>query len=324
MKQYKIVYTDNIYGNNTVEESYYSGERYHYVVAEKHDEASLIEACRDADAVMVSFAEITRPVIEAMENCKVIIRCGMGVNNVDIAAATEKKIPVANVQKYCLEEVSDHALALALMLQRRIGYMDRCVRSGIWDASRARPIHRLRGQTFGLYGLGAIANTLAQKAKALNFRVAAYDPYLPAEVFEKLGVERIEREEELFSQADILSIHIPLLPSTAKIITLEKLKKMKPSAILINTARGGLIDEEGLVTALRDGIIAGAGLDVLTEEYPSADHPLFALDNTIITPHYAYYSEESDIDLRSIACQQVIEALETGFPRYCLNRKEIE
>jgi D-3-phosphoglycerate dehydrogenase len=273
---------------------------------------------------MVSFAELTRPVIEGMEQCRVVVRCGMGVNNVDIAAASKKNIPVANVRQYCLEEVSDHAITLALCLLRKVAYMDRLVRSGCWEASRARPIRRIRGQVFALYGLGSIAGYVARKAAALGFRVVAYDPFLPESVFAELQVRRIDTEEALFRCADVLSLHLPLTPDTAKIVTLDKLRGMKPSAVLINTARGGLVDEAGLVFALQSGVLAGAGLDVLADEYPSMDNPLFQMENTLVTPHYAYYSEDSDVDLRNLACDQVIGALKTGLPRFCVNKKDLD
>ena len=323
MSKYKVVYTDNIYRDNELERERFAQAGYDFSLASGHDEATLIRECADADAVMVSFAEITANVIAAMNKCKVIIRCGMGVNNVDIPAATAKGIMVANVQKYCLEEVSDHAMALMLTLVRKTAYMSNLLRNGQWDPAKARPIPRISELTLALYGLGGISSRVAAKAKAFGMRVVAYDPFLPAEYFQKMGVERMTSEDELLEAADVFSIHLPLMASTANIITYEKLKKLKPSAIFLNLARGGLVEEEGLIRALREGIISGAGLDVLADEYPSMDNPLLHMDNVIVTPHIAYYSEGSDRDLRNLSIDQIIETMEQGAPRFLLNGKEL-
>lgn len=323
MGKYKVVYTDNIYRDNALERERFAQAGYDFCVASAHDEGTLIRECADADAVMVSFAEINANVIGAMKKCKVIIRCGMGVNNVDIPAATAKGIMVANVQKYCLEEVSDHAMALMLTLVRKTAYMSNLLRNGQWDPAKARPIPRIGELTLALYGLGGISSRVAAKAKAFGMRVVAYDPFLPEAYFQKMGVERMASEDALLEVADVFSIHLPLMASTANIITYEKLKKLKPSAIFLNLARGGLVEEEGLIRALREGVISGAGLDVLADEYPAMDNPLLHMDNVIVTPHIAYYSEGSDRDLRNLSIDQIIETMEQGAPRFLLNGKEL-
>lgn len=323
MGKYKVVYTDNIYKDNEIEYKRFGAAGYDFHVAKGHDEATLIEECRDADAVMISFVEMTENIINTLDKCKVIVRCGMGFNNVDIPAATKKGIMVANVQKYCLEEVSDHAIALMLTLVRKTAYMGKLLREGVWAPAKARPIPRLGEMTFGLYGLGGISSRVAAKAKAFGMEVVAFDPFLPETYFEKMGVRRIEKEENLFRTADVLSVHLPLNDATAKIISYDKMKLMKPTAVLINTARGGLVDEAGLIRALQEGTIGGAGLDVLADEFPDMSNPLFQMDNVIVTPHIAYYSEGSDVDLRNYACNQVIQALERGEPEFILNKKEL-
>lgn len=323
MGKFKVVYTDNIYKDNEIEIRRFAQAGYDFKVASARDEDTLIRECQDADAVMVSYVEMTERIINALERCKIIVRCGMGVNNVDIPAATRRGIMVANVDKYCLDEVSDHAIALMLDLLRKITYMSNRIRQGIWNPAEARPIPRLNTLTLGLYGLGAISSYVARKSAAFGFHIAAYDPFLPSDYFQQMGVQRITDEAELFKISDILSVHLPLTESTAKIITYEKFKLMKPSAIFINVARGGLVDEEGLIRALREGVIGGAGLDVLTDEYPSMDNPLFQMDNVLKSPHIAYYSEGSDVDLRNIAIDQVIGGLEQGEPKFFVNRKEL-
>jgi len=323
MGRFRVLYTDNVYKDNEIEFARFKEAGYDFIIASVHDTETLKRECRDADAVMVSFADMNADVIGALEKCKIIVRCGIGVNNVNIPAATARGIMVANVQRYCLGEVSDHTLALTLTLLRKTAFMDSLIKSGVWDAKKARPIPRLRGMTFALYGLGAISGCVADKAKSFGFHVVAYDPFLPHAYFEQKGVRHIETEEELFRCADILSVHVPLSAATAGIISYDKLRLMKPTALFINTARGGLVDEVGLVRALKEGVILGAGLDVLADEYPSMDNPLFKMDNVVVTPHIAYYSEDSDVDLRNYACDQVIKALENGAPEFFVNKKEL-
>lgn len=323
MGKFKVVYTDNIYKDNEIEYRRFAEAGYDFSVASSHDKETLKKECADADAVMLSFIEMDEELINSLQKCKVIVRCGMGFNNVDIPAATKRGIMVANVQKYCLDEVSDHAVALMLTLIRKTAYLSRLLREGIWDPAKARPIPRLKDLTLCLYGLGGISSRFATKAKAFGMHVAAYDPFLPAEYFEQMGVERIAEEDELFRRADVLSVHLPLNKSTAKIINAEKLALMKPTAIFLNLARGGLVDEEALIKALQDGKLGGAGLDVLADEFPSMDNPLFQMDNVIVSPHIAYYSEGSDVDLRNYAINQVIGALENGAPEFFLNKKEL-
>lgn len=323
MGKFKVVYTDNIYKDNEIEYRRFAEAGYDFSVASSHDKETLKKECADADAVMLSFIEMDEELINSLQKCKVIVRCGMGFNNVDIPTATKRGIMVANVQKYCLDEVSDHAVALMLTLIRKTAYLSRLLREGIWDPAKARPIPRLKDLTLCLYGLGGISSRFATKAKAFGMHVAAYDPFLPAEYFEQMGVERIAEEDELFRRADVLSVHLPLNKSTAKIINAEKLAMMKPTAIFLNLARGGLVDEEALIKALQDGKLGGAGLDVLADEFPSMDNPLFQMDNVIVSPHIAYYSEGSDVDLRNYAINQVIGALENGAPEFFLNKKEL-
>ena len=323
MGKFKVVYTDNIYKDNEIEYRRFAEAGYDFSVASSHDKETLKKECADADAVMLSFIEMDEELINSLQKCKVIVRCGMGFNNVDIPAATKRGIMVANVQKYCLDEVSDHAVALMLTLIRKTAYLSRLLREGIWDPAKARPIPRLKDLTLCLYGLGGISSRFATKAKAFGMHVAAYDPFLPAEYFEQMGVERITEEDELFRRADVLSVHLPLNKSTAKIINADKLALMKPTALFLNLARGGLVDEEALIKALQDGKLGGAGLDVLADEFPSMDNPLFQMDNVIVSPHIAYYSEGSDVDLRNYAINQVIGALENGAPEFFLNKKEL-
>lgn len=320
----KIVYTDNVFGDSQIEEVRYREAGFTYVEATSTDEGTLIRECADADAVVCCYAKITAGLIQSLpDRCKVIVKAGMGVNNIDIPAATSRGIMVANVQKYCLDEVSDHAIALILSLVRKTAYMDRLCRKGEWNPVACRPIFRIRDMMFCLYGFGNIARFMARKCKAIGFQVAAYDPFLPDEIFTAEGVERIQEEKELFQRADVLAVQLNLTQETEGIISYEKLCLMKPSAIFINTGRGGLVDESGLIRALQDGTIGGAGLDVLADEQPDMSSPLFQMENVCVTPHIAYYSTGSDVDLRNGTCDQVINALTCGMPEFILNRKEL-
>ncbi len=324
MKKVKVIYTDNLFKDSSYEKKRYGEFGYEYLETSGIDEETLKRELKDADAVATSYAEITRDVLNAMDHCKVVLRLGMGVNNIDIPAATERGIMVANVQKYCLDEVSDHALALTLSLVRKTAYMDRQVRAGKWGGANAcRPIFRIKDLQFCLYGFGNIARYMARKFKAIGFKIAAYDPFLPDSVFEEAGVERIVNEKELFERADVLAVQLNLTNETRGIISYEKFCWMKPSAIFINTARGGLVDEPGMIRALQEGTIGGAGLDVLADEHPDMTSPLFQMENVCITPHIAYYSEGSDVDLQHIACEQIIGALENGAPEFFINKKEL-
>lgn len=318
----KVVYTDNVFGDAAIEESRYQAAGLTYAEASGTDAATLIRQCADADAVVCCYAKITPEVIQALR-AKVIVKAGMGVNNIDIPTASARGIMVANVQKYCLDEVSDHALALALTLIRKTAYMDRLCRRGVWNPVACRPIPRIRDMTLCLYGFGNIARFIARKGRAIGFQTAAYDPFLPNEVFAAEGVERISEERSLFQRADVLAVQLNLTPETEGIISYGKLSWMKPSAILINTGRGGLVEEPGLIRALQEGVIGGAGLDVLADETPDMASPLFRMENVCITPHIAYYSAGSDVDLRNRTCDQVLDALTKGAPEFLLNRREL-
>jgi len=324
MGKFKVVQTDFAFGNTTIEDECYKKAGYDYVVIKSGNIDEIKEAVKDADAVTCSYTEMNADMMDAFTKCKVIVRAGIGVNNVDIPEATKRGIMVANVLHYCKDEVSDHAIALAMGMIRKTCYMDRRVRNGLWEgAAPARPIPRINTLWFCTYGFGNIARKMAPKIKAIGFKVAAYDPYVDDSVFEEYGVERIKDESEVLKRADVLSIMCCLNDETRGIINKEKFALMKPSAILINTARGGIINEPDLIEALQTGVIGGAGLDVVVDETPDMNSPLFKLENTIFTPHIAYYSVASDIDLRYGVCRQVVDALEKGEPEFFVNKTEM-
>jgi D-3-phosphoglycerate dehydrogenase / 2-oxoglutarate reductase len=281
-------------------------------------EEEIIALAQDADAVLNCYAKMTSQVIENLKRCKIIARYGIGVDNVDLAAATKAKILVTNVPDYCIDEVSDHALALLLALTRRITVADEAVKAGGWDVVAHAGIRRLRGQTLGLLGFGKIAKALASKVQPLGMKALVYDPYLEPALIAQHGGEAANLDR-LLAEADAISIHVPLSPETRNLIGQRELARMKPTAFLINTSRGGIVDEQALAVALKEGRLAGSALDVLSVEPPPADHPLRQAPNMILTPHLAFYSRESVIELQTKAAEEVARALKGEPPRSPVN-----
>lgn len=284
----------------------------------------LIPVVADADAVIVQWATINRQVIEAMTRCKVISRYGIGVDMVDLQAAGEHGIPVANVPDFCMEEVSDSTLSLLLDLNRHTMIFDRHVRSGGWGS---RPIpggppSRLRGQTLGIVGLGNIGRVVARKAGCLGLRLLGYDPYLKPEQAAELGVELVALDD-LLRRSDYVTLHCPLIAETRGLIGAAQLALMKPTAYLINMARGPVVVQSALYEALVSHRIAGAGLDVLEQEPPDPNDPLLQLENVIVTPHASSWSIEATAQLRRDTAQNVADMLSGKLPRSIVNRKAL-
>ena len=276
----------------------------------------------DADAVITVFEPFTRGVIERLGKCRVITNIGVGYQNIDVEAATEHGVCVANNPEYCLEEVSDHAMALLLSLARKVRILDTTVRAGkteYTEVAEARgQVFRLRGQTVGLVGLGKIPRTLVPKARGFGFRIIAYDPYVPSEVAKEIEVELVDFDR-LLEESDYISIHAALTSQNRGIFGLEQFRKMKPTAYLINTARGALVDSDALYTALSEGLIAGAGLDVTEPEPINPDNPLLKLENIIFTGHSGYFSETSVILQRKWPIDEIARVLSGKWPRALLN-----
>ena len=292
-------------------------------------EEELVSACSEADAVIALGIRITpgyifsRKVIENLNKCRVVALTGIGYDNVDIAAATEKGICVANNPYYCLEEVSDHTMALILACARKFYQVLPDINNGKWSTqtdylSALKPLHRLSRQTLGLIGFGNIARALVPKARAFGLRIIAYAPHVPGVLFETFKVESVELDQ-LLEESDFVSLHTALTPETKHMMGLPQFKKMKRTAYFINTARGELVDERALYTALSEGLIAGAGLDVLESEPPDQDNPLLKLSNVLITGHFAYYSEESREELFRWPWEEVARVLRGEWPEGLIN-----
>src|SRR6187401_3486330 len=234
---------------------------------------AIMKIAAGADALLVTYAKITAEMIGQMSRCRIISRFGIGVDNVDIDAATAAGIVVTKVPDYCIDEVSDHAMALLLAVVRKIPFISAKVHAGEWKMPDVVPIGRLRGSTLGLMGFGRIPQLVVPKAQSFGMKVTAYDPFVPKDVFQKLGVEQVDFET-LLKTSDYISIHSPLVPETKGIFNADAFKKMKKTAYVVNTARGPIIDEAALAAALDAGEIAGAALDVMTQEPPGSS-PLF-------------------------------------------------
>ncbi len=271
-------------------------------------EEQVIEATKNADAVLVQFAPMNRAVIAQLSRCKVIVRYGVGIDNVDLEAARVRAIIVCNVPNYCIDEVADHSFALAMTLTRQILAIDSQVKQSVWSNTPPRPMLASRQMTFVTIGFGRIARALLERARACKFNVATCDPYLAANIDLPKGVRNLSMEEAL-ATADILSLHLPLTQATHHLINADTLASLKPTSFLINTARGGLVDGIALADALNGGRLAGAGLDVFEQEPLAADHPLRNCANVLLTSHVAWYSEISGTELQKMAAEEAVRAL---------------
>lgn len=288
-------------------------------------EADIIQYAWDADAILVGATELyTARALQALKKCRILSRMGVGYDNIDIEAATENGIAVAYVPEASVSEVSDHAMALLLTLARRILPLSRIGKTSSWSqvspelTAIRRGMQRLSGQTLGLVGTGRIGAALVPKAKAFGLRVITYDPYIRPEAARQMGIELVDFQP-LLKEADFISLHAPLTSETKHLFSLEQFRAMKSTAYLINTARGALINREDLVTALREGLIAGAALDVTDPEPLPPESPLLTMENVILTPHSAFYSEASAEETRQRGVESVILALRGIWPASLVN-----
>lgn len=309
-----VVVTDSVFPNLEPAERVLSQLGAELRLATKPTPDAIVQVARAADALLVTYAKVTAEMIREMPRCRIISRFGIGVDNVDIAAATQAGVVVTRVPDYCTDEVSDHTLALLLALARKIPFANARVHAGEWAMPSVVPLRRLRGTVLGLAGFGRIPQAVAPKAQAFGLAVIAHDPYVDRAVMARAGVECVGFDE-LLTRSDYLSIHAPLSPETERLFGAEAFRRMKPTAFLINTARGPLVDTDALVAALANGHLAGAALDVLPQEPPPAASALFSHSNVILTPHVAFYSEESLVELQTKATEEVVRVLSGDVPR---------
>ncbi len=318
MKQhpYQVVITDCDHGSIEEEKEELGRIGAELVLAQVREEEEVIHTCKDADGLINQYAFLTRRVLEQLPNCKVIARYGVGVDSVDLKAATDLGIIVANVPDYCIEEVACHAVALILTLVRKTAFFDRKVKSNQWDFRQGIPIGRLRGKTLGLIGSGKIGLEAAKMVSPFDVRAIAYDPFLKDD---PEGI-KLKDFETVLKESDFISIHCPLNDSTRHLIGEKEFKKMGKKPLLINTSRGPIIEEKALIQALMEGKISGAGLDVLEKEPPDPKNPLLRMENVIISPHVGFYSEESISELKRRTAKNVSDVLTGKWPGSVVNQ----
>jgi D-3-phosphoglycerate dehydrogenase len=286
------------------------------IVAGSGEEDELIRLAPRADAILTTWKRVSAAVIDAAPQCRHIARYGIGIDNIDVAHATRLGIPVTNVPAYCVEEVTDHVLALLYALARRIVRFDRAIRSGQYPGVPFFGIPRIAGLTLGIVGYGNIGRMLGRKARALGMHVAVSDPAVPSL---PPGEGRVLGLDALLAESDAVSVHAPLLPATRNLIGDAAVANMKPGAFLINTSRGGLVDPAAVLRGLESGRLGGAALDVYPQEPPDTSHPLFQHPHFIATPHVAFYSEASVRDLQATCAGQVRDALQGKLPPHVVN-----
>lgn len=314
----KIVITDCDHAGIVEEEAVARAHGVSLELRQCRTEDEVIAAGEGADGLLVQYAPITERVLRSLPGLKAIGRYGVGVDTVDVAAASAHNVAVCNVPDYGTADVSDHAIALAVSLGRGIAAFDRRVRAGMTDLAPVQPLHRFSTRVFGLVGLGRIGTATGLKARGLGYTVIGYDPRVPVGSTTAEGIEAVTLES-LYARADVVSLHVPLTDDTHHLIDEEALALFKDGSVLVNTCRGGVVDSGAVVAALRSGKLKGAGLDVFENEPLPADDPLTAEENAVLTPHAAWYSEESYTELKRRTIENVVEFCAGREPRNLLN-----
>lgn len=318
MKKPTVVITDYYYESIQQEQELCRQAGFELLDYQCKTEDDVIAAAAGCDALINQFAPITRRVIETLSNCKVIVRYAIGVDNIDVKAAEENGIIVCNVPDYSIDEVSNHAIALLLDCAKKLTYFAGKAREGCNSYTVVKPLYRMAGNVLGLMGFGRIPQLVARKMSGFGVKIIACDPMIDPAIAEKHGVELVSFER-LLRESDYLSVHCPLNESTRHVFDREAFAKMKKSAIFINTARGAVVNEADLIHALESGEIAMAGIDVTETEPFTADHPLLKMDNVVVTPHVAWYSEEAVKSLQRKTAEEVVRVLQGQEPLHPVN-----
>ncbi len=320
--KFKVLITDPYHQNFHIEKEILAGINAEVFVSHCKTEEDVIKICSDMDGLLVSYVPIGKKVIENLHQCKVIVKYAVGVDNIDLEAATLKKIFVVNVPRYCVEEVSTHTVALLLNLIRKISKYDQSVKKGCWDPLVGDPIFRLENKVLGIIGFGNIGKSVAEKFRPFKFSIIVYDPLVNDKIISKYGAKKVELEA-LLRQSDYISLHCPLNKYTKHLIDFKEIAIMKKGLFIINTSRGEIINQKALYKALQDGKIAGAALDVLEKDPPSLIDIINA-DNIIYTPHVAWNSVEAETELRESAAQEVKRVLEGRKPLNLVNKEVLK
>jgi D-3-phosphoglycerate dehydrogenase len=332
MRKHKVVLYNTEGVGTDVEEQYLKdvgvADKFQLIRIDGDKDEEFFQEAQDAEGVIIVYLDMNRAAFERLPDVKVLTIHAIGVNNIDQEAATEQGICIGNVPTYCLEEVAVHTFSLILDGARKITQMDRKVRNLEWpDVVDCGKIYNTKGKTYGLVAFGNIPQRVAELAQAFGMHVVAFDPFAKDEVFETKGVKRVATLEELFRQSDYISVHTPLLPSTHHMISKDQFDVIKPGAVLVVTGRGGVVDEEALKDAIATGKVSFAGLDVLENEVSlgnvESGSPLMGMDEVVMTPHTAYYSEESLVQCRIDAIKQIVEVLDEKKLPFALVNKAV-
>lgn len=313
----RVLVTDTAWASLDIEAGVLGAAGVDLVIAGPGSHEELVASAPSVDAILTCFAEVNAQVLDAAKRCVTVARYGVGVDNIDVVRATELGIVVTNVPDYCRHEVADHTLLLSLATLRRLHRHTRMVRAGGWDAATIPVPARVQNSVLGIVGLGAIANVVAHRAASFGFDLIAFDPHPPRRLPD--GVRLVPSLEQLLGAADVVSLHVPMLPSTHHLIGTRELAAMKRSAVLVITSRGALVDTAALVDALENGRLAGAALDVTDPEPLPHDHPLRCRDDVLLTPHTAFSSDGSIAELCRRSAQHVVDVLGGKCPRNIVN-----
>ena len=317
----KVLITDYVWPSVDPEREVLEQANIELIVAPNGNEKTLADLAQDVDGILTCFAKVTENVVKSAQKCSVISRYGVGVDNIAVETSTEHGILVTYVPDYCVDEVSDHIMALMLSWNRRIVLFDKDTKTNGWgNAGLGMRIMRLRGKKLGVVGFGRIGRVVASEARAFGLEILAYDPMLTADAVAEHGATMVELHT-LLKESDFITLHSPLNPSTRNMIGKDELDLMKPEAFLINAARGGLIEEDALYNSLISKQIAGAGLDVVEDIAPELNHRILQLDNVIVTPHTAFFSQEAVLELEQRAAQEVVRALAGQMPENLINKE---
>lgn len=321
MSRYKIVNVEPYWDDCSLEQEIAKQIDAEAIFIKTIDYARIYKEIPDCDALVIQYLKIDEDLLSRMPKCKIIVRSAIGVNNIDLKACAERGVMVANVPDYMQGEVADHAMGMLLAVNRKLTFLNKQVRNGIWNAGDARPMYLLKTQSIGILGCGQIGQMTAARAQAFGMKVYGYDPYLPREVFEKLNITPVDTLDAFFSTIDHLSIHMPLTNETKHIVNYERLCMLKPHSIVLNTSRGPVLSSDGLYRALKEGRIYGAGLDVLEVEPPVQPMPLAEFDTVLFSPHIAYYSQEGETNMKRKSFEEVVRFFTEGRPKHWVNQK---
>ena len=323
-RRFKVVITDNDYGDNAIECGILEQIDAEVINVQAKKEGDLYEIAPEADALIVQYAKVSEETLSRARNCKVVARYGIGVDTVDVGAASARGIRVTNVQDYCTDEVADHATGLWLSLVKKFLQYNRSTHEGKWAWRAERPVYRIRGRTMGIVSFGRIGRAIAERAKPHGVELIVFDPYVDADTIRAAGATKVSKEE-LVATADYICMQAPMSPETRHFLSDAEFSQMKKGIVIVNTGRGPTIDNKALYKAVCDGTVAGAGLDDPEEEpakrasWSPDGNPIFTLENVIVTPHTAYYSEESIQQCRTVAASEVARILTGKDPHYCIN-----